>query len=104
MVVRSKRFDGMVRRFIPSTATLSYNPFFKLDGYCTDAFWNLREQVVPEIERAQTGEPRDVSGDRGERVVGEDQCLKPGLLPHGFRHRAEVLLPEIEFDQAGFPG
>lgn len=40
MVERSKRFDRIFRRVVPSTATLSYNSLFRLAGRVSDTIWN----------------------------------------------------------------
>ena len=40
MVKRSLRWDGMIRKFFPSTAILSHNPLFKMAGRINDFVWS----------------------------------------------------------------
>lgn len=59
MVKRSRRWDGLFRKFFPSTATLSRNPLFKIAGAVNDRVWRLFfsdfRQLPPNHLRVRVG-------------------------------------------------
>ena len=75
MVERSKRFDGMIRRWIPSSATLSYNPLFKLVGYGSDVFWNL---IFKEFRQLPPNHLRVRVGVGNQMFRNQHLCLRSG--------------------------
>jgi len=48
MIKRNKLIDGLLRRIVPSTATLSYNPIFKFAGSINDF---LVRRLFSEVRR-----------------------------------------------------
>lgn len=59
MVKRSRKWDGLLRTWFPSTATLSRNPLFKLAGWVNDSWWKLFfsefRQLPPNHLRVRVG-------------------------------------------------
>ena len=51
---------------------------------------------MSEVECSQPFQTADLTGELGQVVVGQDQRVDVGLLPHRIWYLAEVLLPEIE--------
>lgn len=70
------RFDRIARKFVPTVAKLSYNPFFKALGFFTDALSNL---VYPEFRELPRAHLRARVGNRNTLFFTQPKHLYSGV-------------------------
>ena len=75
MKLRNRKLDGLIRRIVPSTATLSYNTVFKILGYVND---KLIFFLIPEFRSLPPNHLRVRVGVGNKLFNNQAHCLMSG--------------------------